>query len=210
MTWTLHCKLLLFSFFFFFAWLVCGGAQSNRGPPMEKQPCIFTLRTCQTCTFSSCAAMFFFPSLPPKAKYEQYQAHICFYGSLGSHIHILRHYLAQQTETDRERVKRRVGVVLTTLARSAQLCSIICCCNVAWDSTGMIHKDIGLVSSEAWSHRLIAAAPPSFSCFFLSSSLWPTVLGLSCSPSNWNVSPTRCWEELLGPYRLVFPLLSLP
>lgn len=68
---------------------------------MEKQPCIFTLRTCQTCTFSSCAAMFFFPFLPPKAKYEQYQAHICFYGSLGLHIHILRHYLAQQTETDR-------------------------------------------------------------------------------------------------------------
>lgn len=160
--------------------------------------------------FKLCSYVFFFPSLPPKAKYEQYQAHICFYGSLGSHIHILRHYLAQQTETDRQRVKRRVGVVLTALARSAQLCSIICCCNVAWDSTGMIHKDIGLVSSEAWSHRLIAAAPPPFSCFFLSSSLWPTVLGLSCSPSNWNVSPTRCWEELLGPYRLVFPLLSLP
>lgn len=81
--------------------------------------------------FQAVQLCFFFSSFPPKAKYEQYQAHICFYGSLGSHIHILRHYLAQQTETDRERVKRRVGVVLTTLARSAQLCSIICCCNVA-------------------------------------------------------------------------------
>ncbi|KAA8585186.1 hypothetical protein FQN60_003880 [Etheostoma spectabile] len=35
------------------------------------------------------------------AKYEQYQAHICFYGSLGSHIHILRHNLAQQREKER-------------------------------------------------------------------------------------------------------------
>lgn len=39
-----------------------------------------------------CEQLFFFP---PKAKYEQYQDHICFYGSLGSHIHILCHYMAQ-------------------------------------------------------------------------------------------------------------------
>lgn len=39
-----------------------------------------------------------------KAKYERYQAHICFYGSLGSHIHILRHDLAQRREKgERER-----------------------------------------------------------------------------------------------------------
>ena len=40
--------------------------------------------------------VFFFSEL--KAKYERYRAHICFYGSLGSHIPILRHDLAQRRE----------------------------------------------------------------------------------------------------------------
>lgn len=48
---------------------------------------------------------------------------------------------------------------------------------------------------------------PSFFPFFPlpSSSLSPAVLGLSCSPSSWNASPTRCWEELLAAYRLISP-----
>lgn len=56
-----------------------------------------------------CEQQFFFP---PKAKYEQYQDHICFYGSLGSHIHILCHYMARWREGKREFSVGRVSVEL--------------------------------------------------------------------------------------------------
>lgn len=96
----LGSELELFLFFFLFC--VWRGTAKQRAS-VEKQPCIFTLRTCQTCRVSSCAGYcVFFSDL--KAKYERYQAHICFYGSLGSHIHILRHDLAQRREKgERER-----------------------------------------------------------------------------------------------------------
>lgn len=35
------------------------------------------------------------------------------------------------------------------------------------------------------------------------------MLGLNCSPSCWNISPTRCCEDLLRACRPIFPLLFL-
>lgn len=76
---------------------MCGGARPNRGPP-SKNSRVFS--RCVPAKPAECQAapvtVFFFSDL--KAKYERYQAHICFYGSLGSHIHILRHDLAQRRE----------------------------------------------------------------------------------------------------------------
>lgn len=53
----------------------------------------------------------------------------------------------------------------------------------------------------------VSSSPLVFS--LPSSSLWPAVLGQTRLPSSWNVSPTRCWEELLGAYGLIPPTHSL-
>ena len=121
---------------------------------------------------------------------------------------------AERRESEGSTQSGERGVVLTTLVRSARRCSIILAvwCGLR-DSAGMIHKDSGLVSSRSpnsldW---LLLFASHLFLFFFFpvlslpSSSLWPAVLGLSCSPSGWNVSPARCWEDLLGSYRLISP-----
>ena len=86
---------------------------------------------------------------------------------------------------------------------------------MVWNGSAMIHTDSGLVSkwSPDWwidcsffSSSYIFSSSAVSSIFPLpSSSPWPAVLGLSCSPSSWNVSPTRCWEELLGACRLIPP-----
>lgn len=71
----------------------------------------------------------------------------------------------------------------------------------------MIRSDGGLVSSEAQIVELIVASGAFlFALHFFS--LGPTVLGLSCSLSKWNVSPARCWEDLFGaqPHLPVIPL----
>lgn len=79
----------------------------------------------------------------------------------------------------------------------------------------MIHRDSGLVSSEA---PTLLFSLSQIDCSFTSShlfsifffllfllSLRPAEPGLSCSPTSWNASPTRCWEELVEAYKLILP-----
>lgn len=178
---------------------------AKQGASIEKQPCIFTLRTCQTCTVAQLETVFFSTSSKIRAVLGPH----LFLRALWVHISTSCVIIWRSTERGLNAESSERGVVLATLVCSAQLCSIICVCDVASDRIGMIHKDSDLVSSEAWAGGLIAALLLliSFSLPSLPSSLRPAVLGLSCSPLTWNAYPTRCLEELLGAYRLISPPL---
>lgn len=184
-----------------FVFFVCvWRGTAKQGASIEKQPCIFTLRTCQTCTVSSRATVQATVFFSTSSKIRAVLGPHLFLRALWVHISTSCVIIWCSTERGLNAESGERGVVLATLVCSAQLGSIICVCDVASDRIGMIHKDGGLVSSEAWAGGLIAALLLliSFSLPSLPSSLRPAVLWLSCSPLTWNASPTRCLEEHIG------------